>query len=111
MKKAYAVICVTLALALIFLLWGVHHFRNYYRAPLSATPLAVSDTVNPIDINSADMDELCCLPGIGEALAQRIIDYRSNIGGFTSLEQLLQIKGIGQLTLERIKPFLTVGGT
>jgi competence protein ComEA len=59
-----------------------------------------------IDINAADRPELIQLPGIGEKLAQRIIDSRQTAGPFTSHEDLRRVRGIGPKTLERIRPYL-----
>ncbi|MCK4388321.1 MAG: helix-hairpin-helix domain-containing protein, partial [Dehalococcoidia bacterium] len=48
------------------------------------------------------------LPGIGEVLAQRIVDYRSENGPFKRIEDLLKVSGIGEATFEKIKDYITV---
>jgi competence protein ComEA len=63
-----------------------------------------------IDINRAEPWLLEALPGIGEVLAQRIADYRSENGHFRRIEDLLQVSGIGEATFENIKDFITVSG-
>jgi competence protein ComEA len=61
-----------------------------------------------IDINRAEPWLLEALPGIGEVLAQRIVDYRSENGPFRRIEDLLKVSGIGPATFEKIKDFITV---
>ena len=62
----------------------------------------------PVNINTASKKELDALPGIGETLAQRIIDYRSANGLFSTVDDLTKVKGIGAKTLEKLKPYATV---
>ncbi len=62
----------------------------------------------PVNINTASKKELDALPGIGETLAQRIIDYRSANGPFSTVDELTKVKGIGEKTLEKLKPYATV---
>ena len=61
-----------------------------------------------VNINSASLDELDTLSGIGPAYAQRIIDYREANGGFKSIEEIQNVKGIGPKTFEKMKDRITV---
>lgn len=61
---------------------------------------------SPVDVNLATLQEFMKLPGIGKVTAQRIIDYRSANGKFSSIEDLLKVKGIGRSKFEKIKIYL-----
>ncbi len=61
-----------------------------------------------VSINSAGLDELDALPGIGPAIAQDIITYRETNGPFTSIEQLTDVPGIGPAKLEQVRPLITI---
>lgn len=63
----------------------------------------------PVDVNTAGLDELQRLTGIGPALAQRIIDYREEHGPFRTVEDLLEVKGIGEATLEKFREDAVAG--
>lgn len=61
-----------------------------------------------VDLNQAERAELLQLPGVGPSLAGRIQDYRREHGGFRSVDQLVEVRGVGQATLERLKPWVRV---
>lgn len=61
-----------------------------------------------VNINTAAIADLMTLPGIGEDKAQRILQFREQNGPFTSIDQLLNIEGIGAATLEKLKPLVTI---
>lgn len=63
---------------------------------------------NKINLNTADLQELKNLSGIGDVLAQRIIDYRTENGKFYSIEEIQQVQGIGKGMFEKIKNLITV---
>ena len=60
----------------------------------------------PVNINKASIKQLITLPGIGIKTAENIVNYRAQIGKFTNAGQLLKVKGIGKLKLEKIKKYL-----
>ena len=88
-------------------------FRSAETESLTQTkPKATSpkeETVSfPVNVDTASARELDALPGIGEVLAQRIIDYRNAHGSFSSVDELIRVKGIGEKTLAKLKPYATV---
>ena len=64
----------------------------------------------PVAINQAGKDALATLPGIGDVLAQRIIDYRNTHGNFTYIEELLNVEGISSGRLDAIRDLIVIGG-
>ncbi len=61
-----------------------------------------------INLNSADQAALESIPGIGPVTATAILNHRSEIGAFTSLDQLLDVDGIGPATIESLRPYVTL---
>jgi len=62
-----------------------------------------------INLNTATSQQLTTLPGVGEKLAARIIDYRQKTGGFKSTRELMNVRGIGEKNFAKLAPHLTVG--
>ena len=75
-----------------------------------AQTAAVSEkiTSGTININTAPASELMRLPGVGQATADKIISYRNANGEFKSIEEIMNVSGIGEKTFEKMKPFITV---
>src|SRR5215813_1907945 len=67
-----------------------------------AAPQTPSQT-EKVNINTAGVDELIALPGIGKAYAERILEYRQKNGPFKKVEDILNVRGIGEKTFERIR--------
>lgn len=74
----------------------------------TAKPLAKSELNNIVNINTAGLEELCTLPGIGEVKARAIMDFRAQNGPFSTVEDITKVKGIGAKTLEKIRHRLSI---
>ncbi len=80
---------------------------------LAGVSLAAEDSprlVGAININTATAEELQLLPGVGEARAKAVIQLRKQRGGFKSVDDLTLVKGIGDVALERMRPFVRTEG-
>lgn len=64
--------------------------------------------LSPLDLNSATAEELEALPGIGAELASRILEYRRTHGGFTAVEELMEVPGIGEGRFAALEGRITV---
>ena len=72
------------------------------RPPAAAAPAAI------VNLNTASVSMLEGLPGIGKATAERIVEYRQKSGGFKKVEELMNIRGIGEKSFLTLKPLVTV---
>ncbi len=75
-------------------------------APEPARPSPVAAAVARMNVNTATQAQLELLPGVGPALAQRIIADREKNGRYTAIEQLDRVKGIGPKTIEKLRPHI-----
>lgn len=86
---------------------------NAYVKPIPIITENVTGTVIPesekININTATVDELVTLNGIGKSTAESIIEYRKNNNGFLDIEEIMKVNGIGKSKFEAIKDYITVG--
>jgi len=72
--------------------------------------LAADGQQGVVNINSASSPELELLPGVGPSLAGRIVTHRDANGAFKSIDDLLLVRGIGEKSLERIRPYIALSG-
>ena len=81
---------------------------------LALTPAALlaqrakSVSTEKVNLNTATVEQLQTLPGIGPAMAKRIIEHRTKVGKFTKIEEILNVKGIGEKRFQRIKDRLVL---
>lgn len=73
-------------------------------------PTETFSTDGRMDINTATVADLVQLPGIGNTLAERIVQYRTEHGNYSSIDDLLKVSGIGEGKLNGIAEYITVGG-
>lgn len=131
MKEVYArreaIVAALLGLALVIVIWGPVLLRPFGRVPSvesqtlgphderRPTPARSSSLparagkvkpTGPVDINHADGRMLQALPGIGPALAQRIVAHRGLNGRFREPEGLMEVEGIGPKRFEKLKPWI-----
>jgi competence protein ComEA len=82
--------------------------KKFYLAVILVLFLATAAFAK-ININTADAEQLATLPGIGQVKAEAIIKYREDKGKFKNINDLKEVKGIGDKLIEKIKPEATTG--
>ena len=77
--------------------------------PRQTSAKAAASASSPVNLNTATAAQLETLPGIGPAASKRILDYRAKNGSFKKIEELMNVKGIGEKSFLKLKPLITVG--
>lgn len=77
------------------------------KPPVNAGALADATAPRKINVNAADVEELCELPGVGEFIGRRIVAHREAHGPFAKAEDLTAVKGIGPATVKKLEPYIT----
>jgi len=91
---------------IVFNIFDIAKDSTQYRDYTSKEIEAIN--IKLVDINKADIEELCTLPEISDSIAKKIIEYRNENGDFESIEEIQNIKGIGEKAFIRLKPMITV---
>src|SRR5215472_12626396 len=94
-RSAFLLVFVSLCLALLF--------------SMAANAGKKKPPEKPVNINTANSEQLQQVPGIGPATAQKILQMRKSYGPFKSVDDLLAIRGLGQKRLDKMRKYLTVG--
>jgi competence protein ComEA len=90
-----------------FVLAGTVALSAADQAASTSTPKSAGAAA-VVNLNTATAAQIATLPGIGEKAAQRIIEYREKNGGFKKVEELMNVKGIGEKSFLKLKPLITV---
>ena len=77
-------------------------------APAKAAAAAKATASSPVNLNTATQAQLETLPGVGARAAERILEYRQKNGNFKKVEDLMNVKGIGEKAFLKLKPLITV---
>lgn len=119
MQKSLYVL-ITITLVFVGLIAGIFIGRNSVGSWITldpssgnspaATTAGQADALGKVNINTAGVYELTLLPGIGEVKANEIIAFREEYGRFTRIEDLIYVDGFSYVTIEELRPYVTVGG-
>ena len=102
--------CIVLMISIL-----IYRKTNTYSPPRNTVPTTVqeeseSHPIGKLNINTASAEDLLILDGIGPSIAERIITYRKDNGPFEKIEDLMNVKGVGEVTFSKIKDYITTGG-
>lgn len=101
-RTLYALVAVALLLAAAQPLAQSTTSRTRSASAVAAKP------AGPVNLNSATLEDLATLPGIGEKTAAKILEYREKNGPFKKVEELMNVQGVGEKSFLKLKPQITV---
>jgi len=79
--------------------------------PVAGSTWAAGPTLQGVlNLNKAEVEQLTLLPGVGESRARAIVALRTKLGSFKRVEQIIEVKGIGEAALAKMRPYLKVAG-
>ena len=108
-KRVYGEgLLIAVALLMIFAVCAALYVNRLPRRIVAEPVHAVHVETPKLNVNVASKEELCTLEGIGETLAERILKYREENGGFETMEELLNVEGIGEGKLNAIQDWVCV---
>jgi competence protein ComEA len=81
--------------------------QNKATTPKAAATVTATAAA-PVNLNTATVEQLATIPGVGPKMAERIIDYRQKNGGFKKVEDLMNVSGVGEKSFLKMKPLITV---
>ena len=120
MKKQQWILLGVTAVFLCLII-GIFVGRNLTGAYIPVNKVISTDTTDTnnttqpqdgrIDLNTATLQQLQLIPGVGEVIAQRILDYRTEQGGFHAVEELLHVSGIGEKKFEQMKQYVKIANS
>jgi competence protein ComEA len=98
MKSRRTMIVWALALGLCLALFPVTALAQKSKAP----------STEKVNLNTATVEQLQSLPGVGPAMAKRILEHRTKVGKFTKIDEILNVKGIGEKRFQKMKDRLVI---
>ena len=105
--QVFVAVCLTLLLGLMIAHWG--RLSGWGRHEVEIRRMPQRQYSYQLDMNRADWVEWALLEGVGETTARRIVAHRKLNGPFQNIDELDRVRGIGPATLERLRPWLTIG--
>ena len=101
----FRTLCSLVAVATLL---AAHPFAQGATPRTRTTTVVAAKPTGPVNLNSATLEDLATLPGIGEKTAAKILEYREKNGPFKKVEELMNVQGIGEKSFLKLKPQLTV---